>query len=88
MVSLFGVVGLTAPKNDIEPFDGAQDKFRGFTEFGVANSVNPFNSLSYAPNHSSFRFFRIGHPDRCIMAAQNPIQANGKMIMLGHRPTR
>ena len=37
--------------------------------------------------HLSFRFFRIGHPDRCIIAAQNPIQASGKMIMLGHRPT-
>jgi len=31
--SLFGVVGLIVPKYDIEPFDGAQDKFRGFTEF-------------------------------------------------------
>ena len=42
VVSLFGVVGLTVPKYDIE--------FRGFTEFGVLNSVNPFNSLSYPPN--------------------------------------
>ena len=42
LVSLPGVVGLTVPKYDIE--------FRGFTEFGVLNSVNPFNSLSYPPN--------------------------------------
>ena len=49
VVSPFGVASLIVPKYDIEPFDGAQDKFRGFTKFGIANSVNPFHSLSYPP---------------------------------------
>jgi hypothetical protein len=42
VVSPFGVAGLTVPQYDIE--------FRGFTEFGVVNSVNPLNSLSYLRN--------------------------------------
>ncbi|MBC8248575.1 MAG: hypothetical protein H8E90_02755 [Anaerolineales bacterium] len=42
VVSPFGVAGLTVPKYDIE--------FRGLTESGVVNSMNPLNSLSYLPN--------------------------------------
>ena len=38
----FGVASLIVPQYDIE--------FRGFTEFGVVNSVNPLNSLSYRRN--------------------------------------
>ena len=42
VVSPFGVVGLTVPKYDIE--------FRGLTESGIVNSMNPLNSLSYLPD--------------------------------------
>ena len=44
MVFLFGVTGSLVQKYDSE--------FRGFTEFGVTNSVNPFDSLSYPPNNT------------------------------------
>ena len=37
-------------------------------------------------DHLSLRFCRICHPDRCIIAAQNPTQANGKRIMLNLLP--
>jgi hypothetical protein len=30
----------------------------------------------------------MGHPERSIIAIQNPTQTMGKRIMLGHRPTR
>ena len=33
---------VSLPEYDIE--------FRGFTELGIGNSVNPFDSLSYTPN--------------------------------------
>ena len=37
--------------------------------------------------HSSLCFFRITHPDRCMIAIQNPTQTIGKRIMLAHLPT-
>ena len=39
-----------AKANEIAMIFQYDSEFRGFTEFGAVNSVNPFNSLSYRPN--------------------------------------
>jgi len=47
---LLSVVGLVASEYDNE--------WRGFNESGTADSINPFDSLSYLTNHQPMTLYR------------------------------